>query len=195
MAGAGYMAETISVWDSFFSPNVFFPFPVLLFSQLLSFSVGPLADLFLICLSTFFFCPYLSPRRIWSEIILQIWVKVLDLVALGSRRTEENQAGCFFVQRRLHSCPQPQHFCQGFCFAHSCCLLKISICITGIYLFSLFLFTEGLFWAQRQYSAAKEMTQTPSRGWEVWDIIWYCERKLRHEPLGRRKSWCLLTAC
>lgn len=141
------LAETLLCWAFSSLPFCRVPF---LTASLLS-SQSPCWFIFNIYLSTFFFCPYLSPRRICFEIILKFWVKVHNLVTLGSRAMEEKQVGCLFVQHRLHLCAQPQHFVQCFCFAHSCCLLKISICITGIFLFNLF-----SFWAQRAASAAKK---------------------------------------
>lgn len=128
------LSETLLCWAFSSLPFCHVPF---LTASLLS-SQSPCWFIFNIYLSTFFFCPYLSPRSICFEIILKFWVKVCDLVTLGSRAMEEKQVGCLFVQRRLHLCVQPQHFFQCFCFAHSCCLLKISIYITEIYSFNLF---------------------------------------------------------
>lgn len=132
----------MSVWDSFFSSAFSSPsfcrVPFLTASLL--FSQSPCWFIFNTCLSTFFFCPYLSPRRVWLEIMLKFWVKVLDLVALVTRVMEGKRVGCVLVRRGLRLCGQPEHFFQCFCFARSCCLLKINICITGIYLFNLFFF-------------------------------------------------------
>lgn len=98
--------------------------------------------------------------------------------------------GCLFVQYRLHLFIQAQPFFHRFHFSHSCCLLKIGIWITRIYLSNTFFFHLSSFLSPEENTLLpRKMAEIPSRRWEVWDIGCCCVKRLSHEPLGRRKLW------